>query len=703
MLARRDPGAPACADVRWENGGCAPLCFEVTVRFLLEDPEVQGYLITMVDVTALRTAEGRLRVSETRTRALFESAIDSVMIVDEVGRILEFNRAAKEMFGYRSEEVIGRQFAPLFFSGHEREAFEHGLATYIDKGMSPVVGRRLDLKARRKDGVFVPVEVTAIPDRKTVDGSLVFTTTLRDVNERVSYEQRLQQALANVADQKTKLEAILSATNDGMVFLRHSGHVLYANRSFGRILNFGETSLVGLTAEDLAFRLRDRRPAPVDSFERVLGVTPRDRLGLPSLRCDTGWPVKQTLLLTARPVMADGLTGFGRLAVFRDITKEEEARRAKDDLISNVSHELRTPLTSIRGFVDLVRRKRAGPLTEKQERLLGIVTENVDQLTALVTDLLAVDGVENRPLALASVDLVPVLRDVIASERPTAKAKGLSLLLMTPPELIVEGDGARLCQVFTNLVANAVKYTRVGVVNVRAIAKDKAAVIEVQDTGIGMSPQAREQIFERFFRAHDEYVRGAVGTGLGLSITRTIVERHGGKIDVESEPGEGSQFRVLLPVLGPQGLPRRPHPLDEEATCAMEALRRPRVLVVDHDRHMQKITKATLAPVGLDVRVASTGRKALEEINRERPDLVVLEIELEDLNGWEILERLRQDAETERVPVLVITAKDCLKKALRLGAEGFLRKPLNPEMLRRKVLRLLLLLGSEDELVGERS
>jgi signal transduction histidine kinase len=221
----------------------------------------------------------------------------------------------------------------------------------------------------------------------------------------------------------------------------------------------------------------------------------------------------------------------------------------KDEFVSLVSHELRTPLTSIRGYVELLQDDAS--LSDDQRRFLGIVDRNSERLLDLVSDLLFLAQVDAGKLTfeLKPVDLEAVVAHCIESSLPAARAKGVELSAHTErlPELV--GDSARLAQVLDNLISNAIKFTpEGGSVDVRAAPAGDAVVLEVQDTGQGLAEHEQSQLFQRFFRSSRASENAIPGTGLGLAIAKTIVERHGGRIELESAVDVGTTVRVELPL-----------------------------------------------------------------------------------------------------------------------------------------------------------
>jgi signal transduction histidine kinase len=238
--------------------------------------------------------------------------------------------------------------------------------------------------------------------------------------------------------------------------------------------------------------------------------------------------------------------------VLRDVTRDVEINRAKSEFVSIVSHELRTPMTAMKGYVDMMAKELAGPVNDEQLDFLKIIRTNIDRLTDLVNDLLDISRIETGRMRLnfERVPLSEVVDDVTRTLYARATERQHFLDVRVPATLTqVRADVNRLTQILTNLVGNAINYTPPGGrVSVSAHADDRFMVVEVSDTGVGIPPEDQRRIFERFFRGDNPVVRDAKGTGLGLPIVQSLVELHGGRIWVQSEPGEGSTFSFTLPL-----------------------------------------------------------------------------------------------------------------------------------------------------------
>ncbi len=241
-----------------------------------------------------------------------------------------------------------------------------------------------------------------------------------------------------------------------------------------------------------------------------------------------------------------GVFGFGQ-----DVTERKKIEQMKSDFVALASHELRTPLTSIQGYVELILDGDVGEISREQREFLEIISQNTRRLEALINDVLDVEKIESGRMTMKheKVDLSQVVDNCVKTFKVMAEGKGLRIEkdVKTSP-INVLGDSDRLSQVLSNILSNAIKYTKEGKVKITARIKGGFASMAVEDTGLGMSSEDMKIVFSRFFRAEDSYVRKTTGSGLGLSIAKATIERHNGDIKVESKLGAGSKFEVILPL-----------------------------------------------------------------------------------------------------------------------------------------------------------
>jgi signal transduction histidine kinase len=351
--------------------------------------------------------------------------------------------------------------------------------------------------------------------------------------------------LANV------LRAVLDSTVDGIVLTDAEGEVQLANRPAIKL-----TQDLGMTYEGTA-------------VDRLLSIAhrikdgERYRAAMERLRTNPDEPTfdefedhesGRVFQGFTAPVVDDRGRLLGRVWTLREVTQQRELDRLKDDFVATVSHELRTPLTSMMGFLEMLREGEAGALTEEQRRFLAIVYRSSERLQRLVGDLLFVARLDASGLDLQfanDVSVDDVVRDCVESSSALARARELELsadLDGVPP---VRADRERLSQLVSNLISNAIKFTPAGGrIAARTSVDETAAVIEVEDSGVGIPEAEQDRLFQRFFRSSTATEQAIPGTGLGLVISKAIAEAHGGGVSVRSRPGEGTCFRVTLPLGG---------------------------------------------------------------------------------------------------------------------------------------------------------
>ncbi|MEA2371943.1 MAG: hypothetical protein QOH12_2337 [Solirubrobacteraceae bacterium] len=385
---------------------------------------------------------------------------------------------------------------------------------------------------------------------------------------------------------------------------------------------------------------------------------------------------RATLAVTAARLTSGG---GGVIWTVRDVSERARLERAKTEFVATASHELRSPLTSIKGYVELLGNSKG--LTPRQSEFVRIILLSADRLVDLVNDLLDVAKLEanNVELARRPTDLGEVLAEVAELMAPRLAEKHQTLDLDIDGKLPnADVDAARVRQIVTNLLTNAHIYTadggRLGI-GLRAGARGLS--IAVSDNGRGMTPGERTRVFERFYRG--EGPRAETGTGLGLSIVKSLVDLHGGSVDLESEVGVGTTFTVNLPIATGTAVATAATGNGNRAggpAAAVMAGRR--VLVVDDEPRLTSLIAAKLAPLGVETVEVNSGRDALHRLRSERFDLVTLDVLMPGLNGIDTLRAIRADSRLRNLPAVFISA---FPDATGLASEWVVPKPVDSDEL----------------------
>jgi signal transduction histidine kinase/DNA-binding response OmpR family regulator len=393
----------------------------------------------------------------------------------------------------------------------------------------------------------------------------------------------------------------------------------------------------------------------------------------------------------------------------------EKANHAKSSFLSTVSHELRTPLTSVLGFAKIIKKRleeRIFPLTNvsdpKTTKSIQQVSENLavvvsegERLTHLINDVLDLAKIEAGKMEwnIDNVSMGEVAERAIAAtsslfeNNPVQLEKNIDMDL---PEIM--GDRDKLIQVMVNLISNSVKFTRQGKVKCKVSRKKDELVVEISDTGIGIAPEDHAAVFEQFKQVGDTLTDKPKGTGLGLPICKEIVEHHGGRIWLESKLGEGSRFFFALPIVKETEGGLHPVHIEDLVRQLKEQVAQSklnvsdkyaRLLIVDDDDSIRSLLNQELTDAGYIIEEAKNGKEALGKIRANRPDLVILDIMMPEMNGFDVAAILKNDPQTMDIPIIVLSIIQDKTRGFRIGVDRYLTKPIDTGLLFSEIGSLL--------------
>jgi len=515
----------------------------------------------------LKRAESDLVLSNDQNRMILETAHDAFIGMDERGQVVAWNSQAEETFGWPVGQAYRKRLSDLIIP--DRFAARHlaGIKEFLATGSGEMLNRRIEIVAKHRDGHEFPVEITISPLK--TGNRYVFNAFVRDITDRKNAEEALQRS-------EERYRAIYNNAANGIGTRTFGGEIKDLNPAFLQMVGYtldevkalGPGELFDVKYQEFEKGLWERalRGEEIEPYEKVYirkdgtEVVTEVR---PSLELDNdGNPIGILALftdITDRMRLEQEIEQYTRsLELANDHLKQLD--RMKDDFISTVSHELRTPLTSIKGSAELLLAyENEDP--KVQLEFLKIIDRESDRLTRLINDVLDLSRMESRQMrwVWSELDFGEVVNEAVSGTQALSILKDLSVDVALDPELpMITSDRDRLVQVMNNLLSNAIKFTpRGGKITVRA----KKAVTDesdgrqenlevcISDTGIGIDRSDYHQIFEKFRQVGDTLSDKPTGTGLGLPICKEIVEYLGGRIWVESLPGEGSDFFFTMPVL----------------------------------------------------------------------------------------------------------------------------------------------------------
>jgi PAS domain S-box-containing protein len=661
-------------------------------RLPISARQILGQRSPVSDTDALDVEQAGLRF-----RQIFEALPDAVLQVDRQGRIVLANTLAREMFRCQLDELAGKsvdEFVPGRFRGRHAGYREH----YQAKPTVRHMGSGLDLWARRADASEFPVDITLSP-LDTRDGMQILCV-VRDMTDR----RRIEEDLRRQAQ-------LIEASHDAITVREPGGRILQWNAGAQEIYGWPAAEAVGQISHTL---LQTEFPVSQKELEDSLERVGRWDGELRHTRRDGA-----RITVDSRHILMRG-TGDAPASVLvinRDITQRKEAERAvsalntklaaankelelrnreveranrmKSEFLASMSHELRTPLNAIIGFSDLLAEQIAGDLSTKQLRFVSHIQQGARHLLALINDILDLSKVEAGRLELnrENVPMTSALAEVLISIRAAAAAKGIAVHSSIGPDVTVFADRIRFKQILVNLLGNAVKFTpEGGKIWVEAVERRGRLTVSVSDTGLGIPIEEQEVIFDAFHQAGATTKGIKEGTGLGLAITKRLVEEHGGRIWVESEPGKGARLSFTMPA----GRASVEESAPEDSGGEMGTPRdRPLVLIVDDEAPARELLASWLEPEGYQLIAASSSAEALAKAAGHVPDAITLNMLMPGKGGWDTLYALKKTPITAAIPVIVVTVVDEPKIGLALGAAEYLVKPVDKEVLLEAVRRFI--------------
>jgi adenylate cyclase len=527
--------------------------------------------------------------------------------------------------------------------------------------------------------------------------------------ERADAAERLERQVEERTAELTQEQAVLRVTfdnmGDGVVRFDEEWRLVAWNRNFVKILDLPDWFLARpQTYADCVRYLAERGEfGAVDPEAEVRRFTEN---ATRQWRAERTRPDGRVLEVRHNPV-----PGGGFMLIYGDITErkhsEEQIRDARDaaeralqeveeksrqleqasqhksQFLANMSHELRTPLNAIIGLTEMLTEHAPRFGTEKALEPLRRVLKAGRHLLNLINEILDLSKIEagKLELNLEQVAIAPIIEEVAATSRPLAERNDNRLVIDCKAEIgAIRADPLRLRQVLLNLLSNACKFTKEGEValRVRKVADGRNwTEFAVSDTGIGMTAEQQVKLFEEFTQADSLTARRYGGTGLGLAITRKLARMMGGDVTVTSEPGKGSAFTVRLPG-GAGTVPAESIGLDAGRSSGAEC-----VLIIDDDTTARELIAESLKAESFSVATAAGGLEGLKRAKELRPFAITLDVMMPDLDGWSVLAALRQDSELADIPVIMVTILDEQRRAVALGAAGYLTKPIDRERLRR--------------------
>lgn len=615
---------------------------------------------------------------------MIEAAPDAMVLVDARGLVAYVNTQALRMLGYAREELVGRS-VDLLVPDRARAAHAAHRKSFAEKPRLRGMGVGMVLSARRKDGTEVPVEVALSP----LDDLVV--VALRDISERKEVERR-----ATLAHER--LVSAIESFQDGFALFDDRDLLVLCNSAYRRLMpSTWRGPAVGASFE----RLLQAEAEMLELGDETAQAYVERRRGYhqgPSGAIDVRTRDGRSLRIVERATPEGG-----RVTTMYDLTDDvkreldlraaqeaaEVANAAKSEFLRSMSHELRTPMNSVLGFAQLIQRDRS--LGERPKRLIEHVLSGGAHLLRLIDDVLDLARVESGavPLSLEPVAVSGVLDEVRTTLLPSALRRNMSVVLGASDPggpLEVHADRTRLVQIVLNYLSNAIKYGRDGGEIVLTTEREPERLrVVVKDDGPGIPESKQDRLFQAFYRAGQE--TGPIeGTGIGLALSQRLAHLMRGSVGFQSSEGAGSSFWVELPLSVPHApsVPQAPSVASARAAERLTELDVTILYIEDNPANIAFMEEFLADLPRTRLLTAPSGEIGLELARTHRPAVVILDINLPGISGFEVLRILRTQEETQHTPVIALSASAMdrdVRRAEEVGFARYLTKPVKVDEL----------------------
>jgi len=624
-----------------------------------------------------------LRASNAKTNRILDSITDLFYQLDRDWRFTDVNRQTELHSGLSREQLIGRVIWEVFPQSVDTVVYDH-----FHRAMEQMMPAHFEVISKMKPGVWFEAHIYPANSGLTV--------YLSDITERKRAETTSR-----------LLASIVESSDDAILSKDLNGIISSWNRGAERVFGYTAEEVLGKPAkillppdrynEEPAILARVLSGRSVDHYETVRrrkdGTLIDVSLSVSPIRDEDGNIVGASKI--ARDITAERRAWEERTRLLENerVAREEAeaANRLKDEFLATLSHELRNPLNVVIGYSEILRRSEEMENNGFVGRAAEVIRRNALAQSQLVSDLLDLSRLQMGKLAINNqpVSLLTIITDALETVKSETEAKQISLkLLASQDPFIVDGDPVRLGQVAWNLLNNAVKFTPIGgEITISLGAQGSGAQFVIEDSGQGIAPEFLPYVFEIFRQGDASSSRRQGGLGIGLALVKQLVELHGGLVRAESQGlGQGARFNVWLPLRKTEATSS---PTDLK--LASGALQGTSILVVDDSTETTDMLSKLLEMDGAHVQTACGGREALALARKSSFDLVISDISMPEMDGYQLIQNLRQMPKMANVPALALTGFGRVSDIDRARREGFTKhftKPLDIDKLLRSVREL---------------
>ncbi len=671
--------------------------FEITINPIFSDNKIEGIACYGRDITERKNTLQALQDSEEKYRTLVEQASDGIIISDSSGNLINVNAAVCKLSNYTESEMLQMNiydFAVLEDIQKNPFHFDELL-----EGKTVITERIL----KGKNESIIPVEITA---KLLTDGRLL--TFVKDISDRIKSQNELIKEKNALQESEKRYSGILNNLDAGVVVHSPDTSIVFCNSKAVELLGLSEAQMKGKLAIDpnWKFLAKNNSPLPIEKYpvvqiinsqlplkNYIAGVNRPNTNDIVWLFIN-GFPVKNIEgIITEIVISFIDITQRIELELelIKSKLQAESASRAKSDFLANMSHEIRTPLNGIVGFTNLLMNTN---LEKNQLEYMTTVNDSANSLMEIINDVLDFSRIESGKLELSilEVDLYELSNQIIDLFIHQARLKNINLKLFIASDVSqnILCDALRLKQILVNLISNALKFTSKGAITIQinTLQNEKVEfeklLFSVKDTGIGIKEENQEKIFHSFEQEDNTTSRKFGGTGLGLAISNQLLGLMNSQLLLKSKFGEGSEFYFEIkfekPIHSNGHIPKKIKKIDNsiQKNINYNALK---ILIVEDNKVNMYLAKTLVKRIipNSTIFEAIDGEEAVEQFQKEKFDILLMDIQMPVMNGYEATEAIRKLPNYDNIPIIALTAGIMLgekEKCLESGMNDYISKPI---------------------------
>lgn len=656
--------------------------------------KIEFAIAVLEDITELKRNQRALIQANSELETIFRNAPTGIVLLGMDGIIIQWNKQAELIFGWKPEEVLGKYFQDVFIQEDYRQDNIDAINAFFKFKGHGLDNRMVELPSRKKNNEVIDIGVNVSPTR--INEENCYIVFISDISER----KKTQEALSSKTAQLVEAQRVASIgswewdivnrkaiRSDELCRIYGASRDELSEDIDSKFVHPADKAYVNKVLQKA---LEDH--SPFNFFFRIIRTDGEERILNSKGKVFTNEKNEAIRIVGTTQDVTDAKKTEQELIKAKQIA--EQSLVLKETFLANMSHEIRTPMNAIIGFTDILIKRN---LHAQEKEYVEIIKSSGENLLRIINDILDISKIEADMIVFEEhpLSVREMFKSIHNMMLQKANEKGLELIYKAEDNIpdVLLGDPTRITQILINLTGNSIKFTKKGTVEITAkvIAEEKERSILqfiVNDTGIGIAEDKLNTIFERFKQAEAHTTRNYGGTGLGLSIAKQLVELQGGQMSITSKPDVGTQIIFTLPLKKTKEVYNVKQDTDEKKFDP-EELKKLKILLAEDNPINVKLVLSLFSDYSIQADVAENGKEAVEKVKDNHYDLILMDVEMPEMNGYEATKFIRMELKN-KIPIIAMTAHAMAgerEKCFEIGMYDYISKPINADLLFEKIYK----------------